>query len=464
MTFTSMKRRFLHKFIWVLLLHCIHAHIESSHVNSTASERELTRKMSKSSQTKTKFADLNSDVLYQISNELNVAGLLNMVRSNSKLASGADDQFWRKYKYYNLAIMKMVLSDDTLLSTENKIIECETMKAIEVYDLQSAADLLKFFGQTFRKLRIQNHDIFINHPAIMMKYFRHFGSKVLTNLNLDRIQEDTFRRFVRPFENVEDLSFSVNVSTVKERVPLNLLFPALKRLTLELRSDADYSFIAVEFKQLEHVFISALNRPKEQMSHIEAFLSKNSHLRSIHLVAFFPDLVKSVANLLPKVVNLTLEAAPVKGDEIVQYDSVKHFKLYEQYPTSLKKLSFPQMQTLEMQFSDDMLNDWTAFLQKHKNISRLDVTQVDGQMQLLKLTAQMDNLTDISVECSTFIAMEEIAEFVDEHKKLMKLKIAKFIGFNDTDVSFLREKFGNNWHIHLSDDDSITTLLLERNV
>lgn len=458
-----MKNRLSYKFVslWVLLLHSIFVGIESRHVNLTISEEELRREMlSKSDHPKTKFSDSNEDLLYQISEDLHVSDLVEIMRSNSKLSCVADDQFWRKYKHFNLAIM----NSGTVHSKEIKIIEYE--ECVEIYDLHLAADVLNFFGHVIQKLKIQNHDIFLKHPAILKKYFRDSGPKTLTTLNLDQIKENTLQRFVVPFEKVRELEFIVNTA-VKHRGPLNLIFPVIERIKIHMHSDADYSFIACSFPHLEHVHISAMKKFKTLQLQIEAFLSKNSHLKGVHFVVFETDFVKTIAKYLPHLKNLTLEAAAIKGDSVVTLQHVEHFKLYEQFPTSIKKLHFPSLHTLEMQFSDDMLGDWIAFLLKHNNISRLSVTQVDGEMQLLKLTAPLKNLTDISLECSTYIEAREIFEFINEHEnKLVKFRLKVFNGFNDSDISFLKEKVGNDWHVAVDadNDDSNAVLSLEKNV
>lgn len=396
--------------------------------------------------TRTKITDLNIDVLFMITEDFLLEDLLSFATSHVRFITACGEQFWKIYKHRTIAIMK---NDDS----EQKLIQYED--CIEIYDIQTALNIWKCFGHKITNLKIQNYEIFNTSTDDVKEMFDIFGSTVLNHLNLDVIKEHSFEMFTVPFENVRELSFKVNGKINAIRFgPLSLvaMFPRLNRLNLELRKNVNYNFLAHTFPHLEHVFISISPSSWMRRNQIEQFFKQNKQIKSIRLDRFPADYIKQIKQLLPSIESLTLEEIDFKDRNPIQLNRVKHFKMYAICPGSIAKVSFPLLESIEMQYFEDYFDDWRDFFQKHNRITQLSVTQADGtnEMRLTELTAELNELKEIIIDCNTLMKGTSISKFINSHKKLIKFTLT-FLQFGGT---FEKDQniFGKNkkWNFRFS--------------
>lgn len=251
----------------------------------------------------TKFADLNSDVLFQIFNELTLKDLLNLAKINAKLSFLVYDLFRRKYRNYKIQILR------TDLLPEDTVDDANGNQRIEIYDLQTTITILKRFGYAIKKLDIRMQNINETISVAVNHLLNTYCSESLSQLNLNYIKESTFELFTTPFKHMKELSFAIDKRTIHYGLPLNYLFPKLERLKLKLYSDADIRFIDYEFPHLKHLSLIASKHAWHRSDQIERFISKNPQISGVELKFVSSDFIKIVNKLLPHLKIFTSECS-----------------------------------------------------------------------------------------------------------------------------------------------------------
>lgn len=385
-----------------------------------------------------KFIDLNTDVLIDIIDELNLTDFLTLVKTNSQLSFLAGNLFRRRYRQYTITI---------LAANASGFHENHHDKQVEIYDLNSMIEIFKNFGQWIQRLNIQNHNISKDFSMTIDQMINRHCSESLTHLNLG-LNEFTLEYFTRPFRKVEEITVSVRAKVVRSGILLfNRLFPKLRKMNLVLNSNIDYSFITFEYPHLDALSMVMSNDVWKRKERIEGLLRKNPQIQCIQIQYGPMDYVKDINAFLPNLQSLVLYTFDI-GNGSLHFDHVDNFTLFTSSPHSIEKLSFARLKALQMEYSPMFFNEWLTFFQMHTNLSHLHLNDhYSAQIvPLMELTVGLSNLVEMVLECSASISVETITAFIRSHQKLKKLFFS-FDEFVHEDIESVRKEFERDWYI-----------------
>lgn len=410
-------------------------HISRSNGNQNNNSNQNVRSI-------TRLLDLNGDVLHLIFKHLELVELMNIAEVDAILGGFARNEFRRKYQEYRIDI----LGHDIYARTRGALTVDHRRKVIELGDYDVKLNILENFLTGIKKLRIDNRFIEGNELITMNKLVNKFGAEFLTHLNLGNTNNDALKQYQKPFKCVEDLFCIIDISgTARNMLPFNILFPRLRRLSLTLYSGDDFSFIDCTFSELEYLDITVSETSWKQRAQIERMIQKNGHIKSIEIKNFPDNYIKTIAELLPNLENLTI-FDNCNLDETVRLENVKHFKLYSKSANSINRLSFPQLESIKFVYSSEYFNEWVSFFCNHCNLTKLTINNHFGMenLRLLELTSKLQNLVELTVESYYAISDQIISRIIQQHDELMKLQ---FSVLHYDDVEAIREQFQNEWNI-----------------
>lgn len=182
---------------------------------------------------------------------------------------------------------------------------------------------------------------------------------------------------------------------------------------------------------------------------IERLIRKNPQIRSIETRYFPANYVKVINELLPNVENVTVSTLNYSGSELI-FTHVKKFDLNEDQPETIGSLSFSQLETMKMVYKASLHNVWLDFFRKHQNISKLYLRQREYvnefRVPLVDITAQLHNLTEVTILVQHHLNIEVVNQFFENHQQLGKLVYMKN-NFQTAEQERLRERFQREWHI-----------------
>lgn len=280
---------------------------------------------------RTKLVNLHDDILYVMFQGMPIDSLLKMAQMNSRFRYIAKDVARRKYRLYQLEI---------IADSKKAFDEGEQLK-LTIHDIPMAFNVLEYFGNSFRILKISNAGIELDDFANLSRFANKYCSKTLKTLSLDiqpsfefndyeydeqlteyfEIPNNEHQQrfnldfslsvldyFTIPFEALEKLH--IRQHSFNETMKLNQMFPQLKRFHFHVMIGADYSFFNCELPQLEYVDISVAMEYNENIKeNVEGLIRKNPTIRSINLLFHAskdPNWLKFVSQHLPHLENLTL--------------------------------------------------------------------------------------------------------------------------------------------------------------
>lgn len=413
---------------------------------SSTGENQL-QSNNENNKNKTKFIDINMDVQFLILKHLSLMELISLVEAIPQSYSLALKVI--RHNNYEIVICH------NCPNIHQNYFENNIVKSVEIYNLDLILNTLKMYGSSIQQIVIRSDFSDNNGSMIIGRCINEYSSESLVHLRLGEIKEDTFARFTLPFKNLEHLTFTVANSTQFKNgsLPMNQLFPKLRRLTTVWRSNVDYSFIDCHFPQLEWLYFEGSMSAWQQREQIESILKKNHQIRSIS-VRFFPkDFIKILNKALPNIESLSIDRIDV-GTDAVHMANVNKFVIFDANSDSIRNLSFPKLESLELKYSPEHLDAWMEFFRKHQNLTKLYVFHpLSWQtVQLTELTKDLTNLHEVRLGCTNYISFEAISRFIDDHKRLMTFRFSKY-RFNDEDWFQLRHRFENEWNFELIDDE-----------
>lgn len=437
--------------------------IESNNVIETPNREFQHKNTNPNGRNAIKFTDLNFDVLFQIIIDLDVIDLFNLARSSAKLSLPVTELFRRRYKNYRIEI-----SNTCSTCAEPFVLtQCANGEdRFYINDFQSAIGILTHFGHLISRLDVQNHKFNRNDSAAIIRCMNKYCVESLTQLNLDFIKCDTIEHLTAPLNNVEELSLIVEARRIKSGVlPLNQLFPTLKKLHLKLYSDLDYAFIYCNFSHLEHLSVAASNNVWDRKDHVEELLRKNPNIRSFNARDFPNDYAKVISKHLHQLENLTLHEFDA-GNDSIHFEHVKKLNLYAAASSSIVNLSLPRLESMEMFYSSKLLTEWMEFFRNHQNLKQLKIYQMESNAEmsvlLAELTAELHDLVEVTMECRTRVRAQSIIKFIENHEKLMKFELLN-LNFRRSSLNILENRFENEWHIYNSTPVfMMTSIVFER--
>lgn len=377
------------------------------------------------------FMDLNSDVHYELLGAMDIEDVINMMEAIPQLYPFGVSVYRKRYKNVIVAIRGALLTKNPgydFLELSNGHELC--FKTHEVI-----LKVLKYFGHVMPRLYVESRLISQQNDEAMniFHYIKKYTSASLVHLDLNEIDCEIINQFTLPFINVESLNFIVPIDILykisNENITLNNLFPALKKLKMELWSHLDYSFIDYEFPHLEHLTLTVFNWHRKDQ--IDSFLRKNPQLSSIDIKYSPPDYIYFIKEHLTNIENLAIYELNISGDDMVQIENVKYFSYEFPEPLddkySFEKLSFPHLNSFKVRDDISSFANFAQrcneFFERHQNISKLHYIVYLPCENLLSLELTLPNLAEITFECSHYTDADKVIEFLEKHKKLRKFEM-----------------------------------------
>lgn len=402
-----------------------------------------------------KLTDLNTDCLYIIFDQLDVNDLMNIVQINSEFQTIATDVFRRKYSNYEIDILgtKFDRYEDAYETVNSR-------RYIRVRDFQISSNIMKFFGKHIRKLAIRNlrGRVYTSSSNWTManRIINEYGSDTLTQLTLGAISKKLWPQFTMPFKNVEKLDIEIGDDT--DGMKLNLLCPNLKKLRLRLTNEANYDFIDCKLPQLDHLeIIFHRSNIWNQREQIIGLIQKNPQIRGV--IAQFvatPEFNEVISEYLPNLENLTIGFSDHLSKPL-HFEYVKHCVLHTIRESSLRKFSFPHLESLKISYSLEELEKYNEFFRRHRNLNQLIIGRIYDTFDLNAITAELPNLESMILLTYPNIPTEHLINFIENHPKLMTFQFRVY-KISETDKKRLHEKFERDWNIESTDDDANTFL------
>lgn len=375
---------------------------------------------------------------YYYDTDLDLGALLQLAETNSTPISDLNEAFLQRYPNYSIVIVRF------LNDPNNKYKELKTEKQLLLFDLKTACDTFVYFGISIEKLDIQNSltsIVDLRYVAIA-KFANDYAYASLKQLQMNFMWAQTFSPFEKPFERLESFEFFY-IEKLENDKTFDLLFPQLKRLSLQFLYDADYSYIECEMPHLEYIqlFIDVFPDLPRHMDQIEVFLSKNPQIRSVD-----SNLVQMINKLLPNIENLTLHTFEIGENETFRFENVKYLDVDYMPLAPLKQLSFPQLETLKMPFMPSELDNHVYLFKQYHNLKILDFDVkylANDTTQLHTLLRELNDLVYIKLFMDTNIDADFIGELIQYHIYLAKIEVLA----QGIDLENICRRFGNQWNI-----------------
>lgn len=417
-----------------------------------------------------KLADLNTDVLSLIFDEFEILDMIKLLTAYpaNALSLVAKQSFWRKFKDHVLFI------DEA--NNHEFIVLDDRSKRIIMYP-NNCGNVLKVFGNLIQHLQI-------SFPSnVTIETVNKYTSESLINLKMSFVAVDVFDGFTTPFAALKSLEIRTYVEIKTGQLPLNQLFPNLRRLSLDLFRDVGFAFIIWQYPYLEHFKLYSIiyhQFPSQNEEILMEFFQKNTQIQSIDVKCLNEKLCNIINGHVANLQNLTIETHNIQIDNDTTIEKLKHFSISQSEITdqhqSMSKLTLPRLETLQIVYGQPIAAVWIEFFRKHQHVSHLkiiDAYQLDDDLN--QLIDEMPNLIEISFEQSSVqlfftyaIIVENINRIIETHSQLVKMDFSYF-RFSENEMNNFQLKFDNQWNIivdnYRSDDpDRLVNIHLNKRI
>lgn len=414
--------------------------------------------LNKSAKNKTKFTDLNFDVLYLIFEQMDFNDIRNLGRVDAVLAPLANAVIRRKCRSFD---MKVIIKEPTDIVIENIDRACVNITKMTI------EEKFQLYGSLMKSISVRSVGIPASNLAVILGLIQKYCSEALTHLDLDVLRHDTFTQFTKPLEAVRSLSFEIHTWKLNTgNLSLAQLFPRLERLDVMIRCIMDdYQWLDHDFPHLQHlrIYATAPRHARVWDTRIESVIQRNQQLRSISLRGFPPGQVQMINQRLPELEELSLYALKI-GNENVRFDHVTKFVLHDDSPDSLNRLTLPQLKSLEITYSPSSFNTWKSFLERHSTLTHLSLLSLNEQtVPLTELTRGLPHLTDVKYRSKYHIKVDVIHKFLESSPKLKKFEFTLLYYFKGDELMKFRQRYANQWHTRTI-DAIWPSLLMERKI
>lgn len=356
---------------------------------------------------KVQFNDLNGDVVFVIFNFLNLADLLHM-------------EYRRRHQNYEVKIFR---SSEMGLWRHDIHIPTREDKCIEINNYDLGVSYLQHFGNWIPKLKISNEALGPLRSTVINRMANKYTSDSIAQLHLGFIQNGTLQQFLTPFEAVEELILHIHepINTAN-LLPFNVTFPKLRRLRITMSADINYHFLDCTLPHLEHIHVDlSFDKTKLHGKQIESLFRRNQQIQTILLQNFPSDFYIQINEYLPNLDNLFIHEIQIQ--ETVRSNSI-HLTLHESYPSSLDKLSFSRLQSIELFCNQNLFDNCLAFFRRNQNLSKIYLKAFKGleASKLIELLATLPDLIEIKTALFDSINIPLLSRIIETHVQLMKFE------------------------------------------
>lgn len=385
--------------------------------------------------------------------------LVKMAQTNPKLAYISAVIFRQKYSHYVIRIEKTKI----IPGLERKYEINTFYKYIVINDLELFLNMIKFFGKSIQKLFIANHPTH-NHTmgsdwAEVNRIVNEYGFEALIDLSLGTVSKELWPHLTLPFKSVKSLK--IVISSNADGIKLNQLCPKLKELLLHLNYVESLDLLNCELPYLQHLnVIAEVGDKRGRKDQIMAFFKKNPQIRSVYTKRTRSEFIKCAQEC-----SLNLESVSLvfndNENEPLHFKTVKHCALITWTESSLKNLSFSQLESFEISFTVGKLEKLVEFFKRHSNLKRLYLKKDSGlTLPLKELTAELPNLVEMIVKSHSNINIDDVTMFIESHRKLKKFQFPPR-AFNEADRRKLHERFEQEWDIKRVPENNSAFVLLK---
>lgn len=190
-----------------------------------------------SNETRLNLIDLDEDVLAIIFEFLDLNHMIVLLDAipHEKLLTVANGSFRRKYNNYEITVDIKMPGEEIYKHPRKDQFYVTYLKAIKI---------MEYFGGVMPHLEVEEP-----LPRGLDKYIVNYTRNGLIRLNIHKIDVNTFVVFDKPFDRLEELSFTVCDGMRIGSLKFSEIFPSLKRLHI---NSLDNYFVE-EFTHLEHL-------------------------------------------------------------------------------------------------------------------------------------------------------------------------------------------------------------------
>lgn len=332
---------------------------------------------------KFKFTDLNVDCAFLILQQLDFDNLLNVAQVNQHLSALAAAIFRRKYSHLQVQVQNNFkhpdidkphiwvagLKIDTNTVAEaleffgiidkNRTQEKHDRKPfyrsyvdninLQLLSYDTILNTFKHFGHLITKLKF-DYRHYSQNPAFLAKFMgdliSNYSVESLIEIEFHGVRNETMEFITVPLNNVQEATFKDKFYGSSRILPLNELFPYLRRLTCDFTYGGSLDYFHVHVPHLEHVLFrtgvnDVLNSPTAV--DFEKMLIKNSQIRSVHLYhTYSEEYLHTVHENLPQLETLTLSKC-YTSNQRVEFENVTTFAA-DLLNESPQNLHFPRLQ------------------------------------------------------------------------------------------------------------------------
>lgn len=408
----------------------------SSRSYSSVIENEY--KIDQIEEIKTQITDLNNDIFYIIFSNLKFHDLVNIAEAIPEISSIIFKIIQRNYS--ELSIISFHFEIDSTFINNGRV---------AIFDLKLILATLKQFGECFQKITIDYQRFLTSELVIITEFLNKYTSKTLKQLEMIRPNENELDHLTVPFEEVQEFTCNIReLNNINGSTSWNYLFPKLQRLTIELNSVEDLSFIGYAFPHLEYVSLSIAETTWTKLNKIEQFFANNPQIKSIELKDFPIGFVKVIEPLLLNLEILRISASDI-GNNTVHFEHVRQLEISTYEEGYVKGLSLPSLESLTMYYSTKSHSTWIEFFKRHRNLRQLILNDYLHEMSrtigLNALTTDLKNLVDVTIR-NYYYGSESIIQFIESHKELRKFCTSISTLTKPMEETF-RQRFQNEWTI-----------------
>lgn len=324
---------------------------------------------------------------------------------------------------------------------------------IRIDDYEMMLKTFKYFGHTITKLRV-NYGIGKHLQAKLIgKLISEYLSKSLIEIEFKYCQAKTIKYITKPLINVISVYFSRSIhEIVNEALPINVLFPAVRRLYISKLSSISTYFDCF-MPNLVHVYVDGENYSYEFLK-FEPFIKmimKNPHIKSFGLFRTSLDFLQILNIWLPKLEKLNINTFGAGNTKII-FENVKELILKNPIIT-IESLEFPKLETLKINIQSGNKDKWIEFIKENKQLKQLYLqysTLTDKQFEQLMI--DFEDLEEMSIFTpgTESINVKILAKMIKNHEKLRKVHLNFYKPLNEETVQVLRKKL-DTWNVDLTE-------------
>lgn len=424
---------------------------------------------------KTKFTDLNEDCFLLILERLDFRSLVNVAEINAEYSALAASVFRCKHSHLRIAVegtfrisnndrnelrnvAGMQVGNDTIERVNDHWfigIGASTVigNEIKLGNSKLILDTFKHFGHLIKKFGFRSFYGETFRMEMIGKLINKYSTKSLIDIYLNDKVEELLMQIKKPLITVASVTMrNCFFSDHPQILDANKLFPALRVLNLVHSDNRHFAYFDCHMPHLEHL---TFRKNDNYGSGFVDVIKKNPQIQSIDLHSPYSEFINAVSKYLPQLEALTLrDFHPLSTS--IQFENVTTFTIgYERNTqTSPTNLNFPRLQTVHMEYSSHVHEEYINFLNEHNNLSRLHVEMNEFEMQdrqFQQLTANLRNLVEVTLQQKDekeTLSSAIITEFLRSHENVNRFNL---INFSKRCQEELQGQLSSEWSVKIVD-------------